>query len=289
MAPPPPATLPLLERLKMLAQTLQFAWFIGHFTLILAVFRYLLSCITFSTYTTVAQGSYRFAFVAAAATYGIVVYKGYVARGRLGGSIPNDIIKLAGDENVQYLGMALVWLCSRQLLFALLPFAIYSFFHVATYTRTYLIPTFQPSPDAGPASPSGRPAAAKSSPLADQIGRFVKTYYDTSMAMVAALELSLLIRLIFTALTFSSGSWLLLVIYFWFFRSRYTQSSFVQAVVAHSTARIDAMLSHQSTPPAVRQGWEVVKNAVQRLYTVTDLKPYLARFQQQQGPGKKPQ
>ncbi|EFE35825.1 uncharacterized protein ARB_04759 [Trichophyton benhamiae CBS 112371] len=241
------------------------------------------------TYTTVAQGSYRFAFVAAAATYGIVVYKGYVARGRLGGSIPNDIIKLAGDENVQYLGMALVWLCSRQLLFALLPFAIYSFFHVATYTRTYLIPTFQPSPDAGPASPSGRPAAAKSSPLADQIGRFVKTYYDTSMAMVAALELSLLIRLIFTALTFSSGSWLLLVIYFWFFRSRYTQSSFVQAVVAHSTARIDAMLSHQSTPPAVRQGWEVVKNAVQRLYTVTDLKPYLARFQQQQGPGKKPQ
>lgn len=186
-------------------------------------------------------------------------------------------------------GMALVWLCSRQLLFALLPFAIYSFFHVATYTRTYLIPTFQPSPDAGPASPSGRPAAAKSSPLADQIGRFVKTYYDTSMAMVAALELSLLIRLIFTALTFSSGSWLLLVIYFWFFRSRYTQSSFVQAVVAHSTARIDAMLSHQSTPPAVRQGWEVVKNAVQRLYTVTDLKPYLARFQQQQGPGKKPQ
>ncbi|OAL62384.1 hypothetical protein A7C99_6967 [Trichophyton rubrum] len=289
MAPPPPATLPLLERLKMLAQTLQFAWFIGHFTLILAVFRYLLSCITFSTYTTVAQGSYRFAFVAAAATYGIVVYKGYVARGRLGGNIPTDIIKLAGDENVQYLGMALVWLCSRQLLFALLPFAIYSFFHVATYTRTYLIPTFQPSPDAGPASPSGRPAAAKSSPLADQIGRFVKTYYDTSMAMVAALELSLLIRLIFTALTFSSGSWLLLVIYFWFFRSRYTQSSFVQAVVAHSTARIDAMLSHQSTPPAVRQGWEVVKNAVRRLYTVTDLKPYLARFQQQQGPGKKPQ
>lgn len=70
------------------------------------MFRYLLSCITFSTYTTVAQGSYRFAFVAAAATYGIVVYKGYVARGRLGGSIPNDIIKLAGDENVQYLGRA---------------------------------------------------------------------------------------------------------------------------------------------------------------------------------------
>ncbi|EGE09102.1 hypothetical protein TEQG_08035 [Trichophyton equinum CBS 127.97] len=285
MAPPPPATLPLLERLKMLAQTLQFAWFIGHFTLILAVFRYLLSCITFSTYTTVAQGSYRFAFVAAAATYGIVVYKGYVARGRLGGSIPNDIIKLAGDENEWPLYGCARASCSLPCS----PSPSTPSFHVATYSRTYLIPTFQPSPDAGPASPSGRPAAAKSSPLADQIGRFVKTYYDTSMAMVAALELSLLIRLIFTALTFSSGSWLLLVVYFWFFRSRYTQSSFVQAVVAHSTARIDAMLSHQSTPPAVRQGWEVVKNAVRRLYIVTDLKPYLARFQQQQGPGKKPQ
>ncbi|KAK2734959.1 hypothetical protein FQN57_001394 [Myotisia sp. PD_48] len=287
MAPPPPASLPLMERLKLLAQTLQFAWFLGHFTLILAVSRYLLSCITFSTYSGVAQASYRFAFVAAAATYGIVVYKSHILRGQLTPNLPT-IMKLAGDENVQYLCMAIVWLFSRQLLLALLPFAVYSFFHVATYTRTYLVPTFQPPTPAHdvPSSPSGRPVM-KQSALAERIGNFIKTYYDTSMDLVAGLELSLMIRLIGTALTFSTGSWVLLVVYFWFFRSRFSQSSFVQATVRRASARVDATLSHQSTPPAVRQAWGVVKNLVYRLYTVTDLKRYLGRYQQ--AGGKKPQ
>lgn len=74
-----------------------------HLTLILAVFRYFLSYITFNYYSGMAKASYRFAFVSAAATYGIVVYKAYIARGRLGGSIPATAMKLAGDENVQYL------------------------------------------------------------------------------------------------------------------------------------------------------------------------------------------
>lgn len=182
--------------------------------------------------------------------------------------------------------MALVWLCSREIFLALLPFAIYSFFHVATYTRTYLIPTIQPPKPTEAGSPSSR-TAPKQSPIAETIGRFVKKYYDAGMGIVASLELSLLIRLVGTAFTFSSGSWVLLVTYFWFFRARYSHSSFVQGVVAHSSARVDATLSHQNTPPAVRQGWEVFKTFVGRLYETTDLGRYLGRYQQ--AGGKKPQ
>ncbi|OJD17213.1 hypothetical protein AJ78_02650 [Emergomyces pasteurianus Ep9510] len=290
MAPPPPSTLPLGERLKLLAQTLQFGWFLGHLTLILAVFRYFLSYITFNYYSGMAKTSYRFAFVSAAATYGIVVYKAYIARGRLGGSIPATAMKLAGDENVQYLIMALVWLYSRQIPIALLPFAIYSVFHVATYTRTYLIPTFQPPKPAAPGetSPSAR-AAPKQSPLAESIGRFVKRYYDASMGLVAAFEMALLFRLVGSALTFSSGSWVLLVIYFSFFRSRYAQSSFVQGTVARATARVDAAVSHQNTPPQLRQGWEVFKGVVRQVYDVTDARRYLGRYQGAAAATKKPQ
>ncbi len=72
--------------------------------MIIAVLRYLLSYITLNYYSGIAVASYRFAFVAAAATYGIVVYKAYIARGRLGGNVPAMVAKLAGDENVQYLG-----------------------------------------------------------------------------------------------------------------------------------------------------------------------------------------
>ncbi|KAJ5775882.1 uncharacterized protein N7511_000893 [Penicillium nucicola] len=277
MAPPPPATLPLGERLKALAQTLQFAWFVGHVTLLLSVFRYTLSCIFFNYYSSSAQIAYRLTFVSAAVTYGIVVYKGHFARGVQGTPV-QIFTKLLSDENVQYLGMALVWLYSRQLILALLPFSVYSVFHVATYSRMYLIPTLQPAApgSAGPASPSSpSKPAAKQSPLAETIGRFIKQYYDASMGVVATLEIALLFRLVLSAITFSKGSWVLLIVYLSFFRARYAQSSFVQQAVRQLTARADASISHQSTPPQARQAWETIKGVVRQAYEVTDISRYI--------------
>jgi hypothetical protein len=73
--------------------------------LLLCVFRYSLSYITFNYYSRWAQVSYRLAFVSAAATYGIVVYKAYRARLRAGAK-QQGVLMLASDENVQYLRMA---------------------------------------------------------------------------------------------------------------------------------------------------------------------------------------
>lgn len=101
MAPPPPANLPLGQRLAALAQTLQFAWFAGHVTLLLATLRYGLSYITFNYYSRWALFSYRVAFLSACVTYGIVVYKAYRARMRTGKQA--GVLSLATDENVQYL------------------------------------------------------------------------------------------------------------------------------------------------------------------------------------------
>ena len=101
MAPPPDASKPLQERILKLAQTLQFAWFAGHVVLWLCALRYGLSYITFNFASKWAVFSYRTSFVAAAATYGIVVYKGYRARARQGNA--GSPITLLGDENVQYL------------------------------------------------------------------------------------------------------------------------------------------------------------------------------------------
>lgn len=75
MPPPPPATMPLGQRLMALAETLQFAWFAGHVVLLITAFFYGLTWITFKTNSSWAGFNYRTAFVAAAATYGIVVYK----------------------------------------------------------------------------------------------------------------------------------------------------------------------------------------------------------------------
>ncbi|KAL8728797.1 MAG: hypothetical protein Q9166_005175 [cf. Caloplaca sp. 2 TL-2023] len=276
MAPPPPASMPLQQRLMHLAQTLQFGWFVGHLTLLFCSLRYGLSYITFNHYSRWARFSYRTAFVAAAATYGIVVYKAYRAKSRQGARQQPGALSLLGDENVQYLLMALVWLFGRQIPLALLPFTVYSVFHVATYTRANLIPTFQSSqqtPAAG-VSPGGRPTT-KSSPLADTIGRFVKEYYDASMTLVASLEIFLWFRVLGSAIIFTKGSWILLAIYTVFIRARYSQSSFVQGAIGQGVARVDALVTNSSTPPAARQGWETVKGLGRQATDATDINRYV--------------
>lgn len=75
----------------------------SHLTLLLSVARYMLSYITFNYYSSSSKFAYRLAFISAAATYGIVVYKGHIARGRLQGAPHAIAMKLIADENVQYL------------------------------------------------------------------------------------------------------------------------------------------------------------------------------------------
>jgi len=269
MAPPPPSSLPLGERLAALAQTLQFAWFGGHVFLLLATLRYSLSYITFNSASKWATFSYRVAFISATVTYGIVVYKAYRARLRSGKQ--GGVLTLATDENVQYLIMALVWLFSRQIPLAVLPYAVYSVFHVATYVRSNLLPTIQPPPAATAPGAKPQPSAASES-----IGKFVKEYYDGSMTLVAILEIALWFRVLGSALLFQKGSWILLAIYTVFFRARAAQSTFVQGAITQLTARIDAQLANQSTPPAAKQAWTTFKTVVSQAADATDIRKYVS-------------
>ncbi len=73
-------------------------------TLLLAAVRYFMSYLTFHFNSRWAIISYRGAFISAAFTYGIVVYKAYRARMRSGNRQANGPIVIAADENAQYLG-----------------------------------------------------------------------------------------------------------------------------------------------------------------------------------------
>ncbi|KAL1840076.1 hypothetical protein VTJ49DRAFT_811 [Mycothermus thermophilus] len=271
MAPPPPADLPLAERFQRILKTLQFAWFSGHALLLFCVVRYGFSWLRMNYYGGMAQFCYRFAFLAAAWTYGIVVYKTLRARQRTGGSDK----PLHEDENVQYLGaagMAFVWLFMPQYPLALLPYAIYSIFHVATYVRATLVPTISPPqqlPPAPGASPNAKPQYAQH-PISEQIGWFVKRYYESSMAVVANLEIGLWFRILLSALVWQRRSWILLAIYTAFLRSRLAQSSHVQDAFAQLEARIDNLIGAQGTPPAARQIWDGIKQAARQFYTATN-------------------
>ena len=95
------------------------------------------------------------------------------------------------------------------------------------------------------------------------------------MMLVASLEIFLWFRVLFSAIIFTKGSWILLAIYSVFLRARYSQSSFVQSAVAHGSARVDAVLAGQGTPPAARQTWETIKRLVRQATDATDIGKYL--------------
>ncbi|KAF3191135.1 hypothetical protein TWF106_001271 [Orbilia oligospora] len=276
---------PLAQRFLALAQTLQFGWFVGHFLLLLSTLRYTVSFIKFNTATTAAQVSYRLGFLSCAVTYGIVVYKAYRARIKQAGTnrpaLQQHLLAMTGDENVQYLVMALIWLFTSPIYLALLPFTIYSTFHFLTYLRTALIPILLPTP-ATPAPPASSPSSGSTAPQAPKkqtanvvseiISKFVKTHYDTSMAVVANLELALWIRLLFGCLIFAN-SWILLIIYTAFLRIRVSQSPFVRQALHQAEAIIDGLVADPRAPPALRNVWASAKDGVRKFGDLTEFDP----------------
>lgn len=169
--------------------------------------------------------------------------------------------------------MAVIWLLSPQYPLALLPYCVYSVFHVLTYSRANLIPALQPPKTAAPtSSPGAKPAATN--PIADKIGVFVRSYYDDSMAIVSSLEIVLWLRITLSALLFQPRSWLILAVYTAFLRSRFAQSPHVQHAFRLLEAKVDGLVGSQGTPPAARQVWEQVKGGVRQFYTATDISKY---------------
>ncbi|KAK3353313.1 hypothetical protein B0T25DRAFT_208028 [Lasiosphaeria hispida] len=276
MAPPPPADLPLGQRLTRLVQTLQFAWFAGHATLIFCIIRYSFSYLRMNYYSGLAQFCYRLTFVSAGATYGIVVYKTFRARQKTGAKQPSPLGYLS-DENIQYLLMAVVWLFMPQYPLAMLPYGIYSVFHVATYTRANLIPTFIPPKKLAPVDGTSPGAKAQYAqhPLSDAIGAFVKKYYDQSMSIVSGLEILLWVRLLLSAIFFQRRSWILLAVYTAFLRARFAQSTHVQNSFTQLGARVDNLIGAQGTPPVARQVWDAVKGGARQFHAVTDVNKYV--------------
>ena len=173
--------------------------------------------------------------------------------------------------------MALVWLFMPQQPLAMLPYAIYSVFHVATYSRANLIPTLLPQKKLAPAagaSPGAKPQYAQH-PISDSIGAFVKQYYDVSMSVVSGLEIMLWIRLLLAAVLFQRRSWILLALYTAFVRARFANSAHVQNSFAQLEARVDDLVGAQGTPPVARQAWGGLKTGVRQFHGVTNVTKYL--------------
>jgi hypothetical protein len=151
--------------------------------------------------------------------------------------------------------MAFAWLYSKPVFFALFPFAVYSTFHFLTYLRTNIIPTLAPNAQPG---------------IAEGINKFVKANYDTSMHLVANLEIMLWARVFLYALVFQN-SWILLVVYTLFLRARFAQSVFVKDAMKGLELRGDALAVDARVPDGAKTAWGIAKTAVKKFGEVSDM------------------
>ncbi|KAJ3396102.1 hypothetical protein HDU92_003971 [Lobulomyces angularis] len=132
------ATQPLSARLSTLLLKIKFLWFFGHFATVTYGTIYLLRYGIFSGGATY----YSRALYGALLSYSIILYKAH--------GIPQlsraFLQRIMMDENSQYLLLAILWVSSTPAAVSLIPYVIFSLFHVVTFTRTEIIPTIQPPP-----------------------------------------------------------------------------------------------------------------------------------------------
>ncbi|KIO02410.1 hypothetical protein M404DRAFT_16115 [Pisolithus tinctorius Marx 270] len=226
-----------------MATTQHYVWAGGHFLLLVSALRYLVAYVTFKT---VSPWWYRASFLGALVSYAISPQP-----------TGTYIKKALMDENVQYFLLASFWWSSKPVPLALIPFFIFSLFHVLTFTRTTLMPRFLP-----PGPPATAGGAPQPHPLAKRLQLWVKVNYDKAMRVVAYAELAILVRVVFGVIFFKN-SFIAPLVFLHFLRQRYYQSAFTRDAIAVTDGRVTELV-RRSGNPVVAEVWDKARELFAR-------------------------
>ncbi|KAK9702144.1 Transmembrane nucleoporin [Basidiobolus ranarum] len=246
----------LVERLKPLVLTPRFAWWIGHCIVTLSFFFYSFNKIFGSAAS--AQSWYYRLYIGVLLSYGITVWKTY--------GMPQFntafLQRIFMDDNVHYLFMGFLWYVSAPLFITIVPFAVYSLFHVIDFARVTFLPTIFPDMNTATRSPGATHAAN----LAKAIKRFKDTYYDAAMKNVAKVEVIGVMGLqILGVITFQLSPFGVLF-YANFLRIRYHLSPHIRQTFAEVRAVLDKHLlpptANQKIPAVVGKAYTFIRDSV---------------------------
>ncbi|CAE6422403.1 unnamed protein product [Rhizoctonia solani] len=250
------------------SQAPHYAWACGHLLLLLCAAIWLPSALRSPFSTPKTAYSYRTAYIGALASYGIVCFKAlgtpaanlaFLKRAMADETpAPNmAFLKRAmADENCQYFLLALYWLVTKPISLSLVPYAIFSTFHVLTFVRTTVLPKL--APPKPPAREGER--QVKDSPLQRQLHHLVKSQYDPAMNVCAWAELVILIRVFVGVFLFWNG-FIAPIAFAHFLRLRYYYSMFSRNAINAADGHIQ---NYVNGTPAAKVGYEKVKEVVTR-------------------------
>ncbi|EGO02662.1 hypothetical protein SERLA73DRAFT_176023 [Serpula lacrymans var. lacrymans S7.3] len=245
-----------------MATSQHYLWAGGHLVLLVSALRYIAAWVTLKS---ISPWWYKMGLLGGLLSYAIVCQKSLGVRIQYYKVIqihrhvkqnPNlsvQFIKRALlDENFQYLIVAFFWWSSSPVAIALLPYMIFSLFHVLTFFRTTVMPRLL-----GSTSAVGGP---QSHPLSKSLQVWVKSNYDPAMKLVAFIELFIFVRVAFGALTFHN-SLLAPLVYGHFLRQRYYQSIFTRNALSITDEWVDTLVMRAGNPPTLVRALETVRGA----------------------------
>ncbi|KAI9481259.1 MAG: hypothetical protein EXX96DRAFT_566031 [Benjaminiella poitrasii] len=216
---------------KLDFKNLHFIWFVGQFLVFVNGIIFFLSMALFHSLGLF----YRVAYLGVLISYGIVLYNSY----KPFNSQQLYFKKMLMDENTQYFLIALYFLFTRRIAITLLPFVMYSTFHVNDFGKNNLIPCL--------------PASAQTKwPLISTVKKMdTGKLYEQLMPIVSKIEIyGIMTRLILGLFVFRS-SLFSVILYAQFLHMRYYMSPYTRQILTDLGLKFDQFLTPPTAHPKV--------------------------------------
>lgn len=238
------------ERLAKLVydSPLRFAWFVGNLISVIATIVYGAS---YRSAHVVNRVFYRFIFLGALDTFGIVVYQ---KRDMI--STDNNGISFFAVleiEDFHYFYSALTWLCCPvEYTLAIVPFFAFSVFHAASFIANDVLHTL-----------------GMFHGLSRILKNFAGQYHESSKRIAAGSELMLFAFLILKAIFFRKWAWITLLMFSIFIKLKTETSIYTKSILKNWEVRVDGLVSGETIPPFVKVGWVNFKKIVKQVDQVS--------------------
>ncbi|SCV04066.1 LAMI_0H13146g1_1 [Lachancea mirantina] len=235
------------SKLSDLVKTSQFAWFAGHVVVLFCSLLYAMTAFRRGN-SGLHNVLYRMAYVGVIESFGIILYQQHLGRGN-GTKAP--LQSLLREDNVLYVILAVMWLLTPRLTITLVPYVVFSLFHVLTYVKSVVLPQL---------SEQGQPSRLKG-----PIDNFVRENNGKSMLWVSFAELVCLLLVLVRALLCYRSSWLVLLVFSAFIKIRYETSPHMRSCVKKWEVHVDGLVSHPQVPARVKGFYVRMKNQIRCL------------------------
>ncbi|KAI9294450.1 hypothetical protein K502DRAFT_365854 [Neoconidiobolus thromboides FSU 785] len=244
------------NRLQAIFGTQQFRWFTGHLLVVLGTLFYVFSAFSFTK-------AYRLVYLSAMFSYGLVIY---LTNQPFSLSV-QYVQKVLIDDNSLYLLLATFWLFSRVLSFTLVPFFIFSLFHLAGYIRSNILPLL--FPEIKKEIEEHKETKSYPAQLALALDVLKSRYYLKAIEIASFAEVSIIPALIFVNFLLRNTTSYAIIAYIFFLKVKASKSPQTRVAFGQLEKLVDSYVLTPKVPETVKTYYYKLKQFLSSVFPST--------------------